>query len=116
MHHAKKSQALQFKLAIHSGETFFSVDSHNDNNQALLGKSLETSFFLCKQSQPGQLLISETTYTQAGADNRLQCTDSFEITMPTDNMSFIAYLLNSDMGNYSELLQKQSQHILQNTN
>ncbi|PCJ43411.1 MAG: hypothetical protein COA71_00630 [SAR86 cluster bacterium] len=112
MHHAKKAQALQFKLAIHSGETFYSVDSNNENSQALLGKSLETSFFLCKQSQPGQLLISETTYTQAGAGKRLHSSDNFEITMPTDNMSFMAYLLNSEMGPYSELLQKQSQHIL----
>ena len=112
MHHAKKAQALQFKLAIHSGETFFSLDPNDANNQALLGKSLESSFFLCKQSSPGQLLISETTYTQAGADDRLQFSDSFEITMPTDNMSFMAYLVSPEMGTYSELLQKQSQHIL----
>lgn len=116
MHHAKKAQALQFKLAIHSGETFFSIDSNDANNQSLLGKSLETSFFLCKQSSPGQLLISETTYTQAGADDRLQFSNSFEITMPTDNMSFMAYLLDSEMGTYSELLQKQSQHIFPNIN
>lgn len=112
LHHAKKAQALQFKLAIHSGEVFISVDPHKENDQALLGKSLETSYYLCKQSQPGQLLISETTYTQAGADTRLHTSDSFEITMPTDNMSFMAYLLNPEMGSYSELINKQSQHIL----
>ncbi|MFL2840714.1 MAG: adenylate/guanylate cyclase domain-containing protein [Pseudohongiellaceae bacterium] len=112
MHHAKKAQALQFKLAIHSGETFFSIDPNNKNNLALLGKSLETSFFLCTQSQPGQLLISETTYTQAGADKRLRSLGSFEITMLADNMSFMAYLINPEMGSYSELLQKQSLHIL----
>jgi len=116
IHHAKKAQALQFRLAIHSGETFFSFDTNNENNHALLGKSLETSFFLCKQSQPGQLLISETTYTQAGAGKRLQTLDSFKITMPTDNMSFMAYLLNPEMGSYSDLLQKQSQHILPDIN
>ncbi|MDC1435844.1 hypothetical protein N8303_01120 [Gammaproteobacteria bacterium] len=115
-HHAKKAQALQFKLAIHSGEIFISVDTNNNNSQALLGKSLETSFFLCKQSQPGQLLISEATYTQAGAAERLHSSGSFEITMPTDNMSFMAYLLNPEMGSYSELIQKQSQHILRNIN
>ena len=115
-HHAKKAQALQFMLAIHSGEIFISVDPDKENSQALLGKSLETSFFLCKQSRPGQLLISETTYTQAGADERLQSSDNFEITMPTDNMSFMAYLLDPEMGSYSELIQKQSQHILPNIN
>jgi adenylate cyclase len=116
IHHAKKAQALQFKLAIHSGETFFSIGADDDNSQTLLGKSLETSFFLCKQSRPGQLLISETTYTQAGAEKRLQTSDSFEITMPTDNMSFMAYLLDPDMGAYSDLLQKQSLHILPENN
>mgnify|MGYP006139975971 CR=1 FL=1 len=114
MHHAKKAQALQFKLAIHSGETFFSVDTAKEYSHALLGKSLETSFFLCNQSKPSQLLISETTYTQAGADSRLQFSESFEITMPTDNMSFMAYLLNPEMGSYSELLHKQTLHILSN--
>lgn len=115
-HHAKKAQALQFKLAIHSGEVFISVDPNKENSQALLGKSLETSYFLCKQSQPGQLMISEATYTQAGADKRLHSSDSFEITMPTDNMSFMAYLLNPEMGSYSELINKQSQHILPKIN
>jgi class 3 adenylate cyclase/uncharacterized membrane protein affecting hemolysin expression len=115
LHHAKKEQALQFKLAIHSGEVFISVDPEKEYSPALLGKSLETSFFLCKQSEPGQLLISETTYTQAGADERLNTSDSFEITMATDNMSFMAYLLDSEMGSYSELINKQSQHILPNT-
>ena len=114
MHHAKKAQALQFKLAIHSGETFFSADNTKENNYALLGKSLETSYFLCKQSKPNQLLISETTYTQAGAGDRLQFSDSFEITMPTDNMSFMAYLINPEMGSYTELLHKQTLHILPN--
>lgn len=115
-HHAKKAQALQFKLAIHSGDIFISVDSNNENSQVLLGKSLETSFFLCKQSQPGQLLISEATYTQAGADERLQSSDSFEITMPTGNMSFMAYLIDPAMSSYSDLIQKQSQHILPDIN
>tara|TARA_R110000772_G_scaffold196899_5_gene307651 strand:- start:3935 stop:5269 length:1335 start_codon:yes stop_codon:yes gene_type:complete len=111
-HHAKKSQALQFRLAIHSGETFFTVDSSNEGKQAVLGKTLETCYFLSKRSQPGQLIISETTYSQADVENRLQSSDSIEITMPTDNMSFMAYLLSSNMGSYSELLQKQSFHIL----
>jgi hypothetical protein len=31
-------------------------------------------------------------------------------------MSFMAYLLNPEMGSYSELIQKQSQHILRNIN
>jgi len=116
IHHAKKAQALQFKLAIHSGETFFSINADDKKAQTILGKSLETSFFLCKQSRSGQLLISETTYTQAGADKRLQTSDSFEITMPTDNMSFMAYLLDPEMGTYTDLIQKQSQHILPEDN
>lgn len=111
-HHSKKSQALQFRLAIHSGETFFTVDSSSEGKQALLGKTLETCYFLSKKSQPGQLLISETTYSQADVENRLQSSDSIEITMPADNMSFMAYLLSSNMGSYSELLEKQSLHIL----
>lgn len=115
MHHSKKAQALQFKLAIHSGETFFSANLKQENSHALLGKSLETGYYLCKQSKPSQLLISEATYTQAGADNRLTFSDRFEITMPADNMSFMAYLLNPEMRSYSELLQKQTLHILTNT-
>ena len=111
-HHANKAQALQFRLAIHSGETFFTTDSSTEKKEAVLGKTLETCYFLCKKSQPGQLLISETTYSQADVENRLQSSDSIEITMPTDNMSFMAYLISPAMGSYSELLEKQSLHIL----
>lgn len=110
-HQAKKAQALQFRLAIHSGETFFSIHEP-DQSQTLLGKSLETGYFLAKQSKPGQLLISETTYSQAGAEQKLPNADSIEITMPADNMSFTAYILSPEMSSYSELIQKQCEHIL----
>lgn len=108
-HKDAKGQALQFRLAIHSGETFFNVES---SAETLLGKTLETVYFLSKQSRPGQLLISETTYSQASADHRLHYSDSIEITMPADNMSFTAYILSPEMHVYSELIQKQSQHLL----
>ncbi len=48
-HHAKKAQALQFKLAIHSGEVFISIDPNTENSPTLLGKSLETSFFFASK-------------------------------------------------------------------
>jgi len=108
-HKNEKAQALQFRLAIHSGETFFNVESESE---ILLGKSLETAYFLSKQSKPGQLLISESTFSQANAEQQLQYADSIEITMPTDNMSFTAYILNEETYVYSDLIAKQCQHIL----
>jgi len=81
-------------------------------SEILLGKSLETAYFLSKQSKPGQLLISESTFSQANAEQQLQYADSIEITMPTDNMSFTAYILNEETYVYSDLIAKQCQHIL----
>jgi membrane protein len=111
-HKNAKNQALQFRLAIHSGETFFNFES---SSETLLGKSLETAYFLSKQSRPGQLLISETTYSQASKDHHLHYSDSIEITMPTDNMSITAYILSPEMHVYFELIQKQSQQLLPET-
>jgi uncharacterized membrane protein affecting hemolysin expression/class 3 adenylate cyclase len=114
-HRAEASQALEFRLAIHSGEAFFTLatDTQQEiHNEALIGKVIETSYFLSKQSKPSQLIISETTYAQAGGDARLSTDGSTEITMPTDNMSFMAYILDGAMADYAELLEKQCRHIL----
>ncbi len=108
-HKNEKAQALQFRLAIHSGETFFNVESES---AVLLGKSLETAYFLSKQSKPGQLLISKNTFSQASTEHQLQYADSIEITMPTDNMSFTAYIISDEASAYSDLIEKQCQHIL----
>ena len=113
-HKANASQALAFKLSIHSGDVF---ETNADSNHELqtsfhMGKTIETSYFLCKQSQPGELIISETTYSQAGGQQRLVAKESREITMPTDNMSFMSYILTADMASSSEILNQQSQQIL----
>ncbi|MDC0598274.1 hypothetical protein OAP18_00325 [Gammaproteobacteria bacterium] len=116
IHRTKNSQALEFKLSIHSGDIFSAPDESCEigKRAMLMGKTIETSYFLCKQSDSGQLLISETTYSQAGGEEKLITEGSTEITMPTDNMSFMAYILSPDMNTYTELLNKQSQHILPN--
>lgn len=114
-HRAEASQALEFRLAIHSGETFITVANNAQQevqNQALVGKVIETSYFLCKHSKPGQLIISETTYSQAEGEATLAADDSIEITMPSDNMSFMAYILNTDRSEHFELLETQCQQIL----
>jgi membrane protein len=108
-HKNEKGQALQFRLAIHSGETFFNVESESE---VLLGKSLETVYFLSKQSKPGQLLISESTFSQVSTEHQLQHAGSIEITIPTDNISFTAYIISDENSAYSQLITKQCQHIL----
>ncbi len=112
-HQKKKSQALQFKTAIHSGDTFFSKDyDGGSQTETILGKSIDTAYLLCQESEPAKLLISETTYSQARKNQNLHSTQNIEITMPTDNMSFMAYFIDEEMGQYKDLLSKQCAHIV----
>lgn len=114
-HRIEASQALEFRLAIHSGEVFctFATNAQQEvQNHALIGKVIDTGYFLNKQGKPGQLIISETAFAQAGGEERLSSEGSIEITMPTDKMSFMAYLLNENTNENSELLEKQCRHLL----
>lgn len=112
-HQAERSQSLEFRLGIHSGDIFISVSTAVEKyTETAIGKTLEISRLLCKMSEPGELIISETTFSHAGGNERLDSKSSTEITLPTDNMSFMAYILKDAMNAYLNLLEKQTKHIL----
>lgn len=114
IHKENASQALAFTLSIHSGDIFIAANNmtQDENIAFIIGKAIETSYFLCKQAQTNELIISETTYYQAGGQKTLAVKDRREITMPTDKLSFMAYILDSQLADYTELLEQQSKKIL----
>lgn len=113
-HKKNASQALAFTLSVHSGNVFIAANSHSEDKDIafMIGKAIETSYFLCKQAQPNELIISETTYSQAGGHAALATKDSREIMMPTDKLSFMAYILDAPTSDHIHLLEQQSHQIL----
>jgi class 3 adenylate cyclase len=117
-HKTKSSQSLEFRLSVHSGDIFVSISNSTKNSnqemtETAIGKTIETCEILCEACIPGELIISETTYSHAGGEARLLCRTSTEITMPRDNMSFVAYLLGkAAASSYASLIEQQVKHIL----
>lgn len=111
-HREQGSQVLEFRLAIHSGDVFIAQDLAPNGNDSLLGKTIDIAYFLSKQAAPNQLVISESACSQARQFEDFDTSGQREISMPADNVAFMAYILESVFAGHMELVRKQCGHIL----
>ncbi|MEX2367545.1 MAG: adenylate/guanylate cyclase domain-containing protein, partial [Pseudohongiellaceae bacterium] len=104
-HRATGSPVLEFRLGIHTGDVF-SVDTGNEHFSAhtFMGKAMDASEQFCRLGQAGMVIISESTFSQAGGNDRLTPAGSIEMPGEADKTPGIAYILSSDMGHYTSLL------------
>ena len=118
-HRKKGEQILEFRMAIHSGDIFKAggIDNTADNDRdTILGKTLDITYFLSKQGAPGELVISEATSSQASEFEDFDTDRQKEVSMPADNVSFMAYILSYGFAEDMGMIRKQRRHILGNDN
>jgi len=114
-HREKGEQVLDFLMAIHSGDIFMAPgieDSAAPDQFTILGKILDITYFLCKQCAPNELVISETTCTQARYFETFNTDGEKEVSMPADNVSFMAYVLTNGFAEDMDKIRQQRRHIL----
>lgn len=111
-HKEKGQQMLEFRMALHSGDVFLAPNISTINDEAVLGKTIDIAYYLSKQAEPNQLIISESACSQAKAFDSFDAAGQREISMPADNMSFMAYILDHSFVKGMDTLHKQCAQIL----
>ena len=114
-HRKKGEQVLEFRMAIHSGDIFLApgIGSQEQADKgSILGKTVDITYFLSKQAAPNELVISEATCSQARTFEHFETTRQREVSMPADNVSFMAYILTSGFAEDLGLIRKQRRQLL----
>ena len=112
-HRNNGEQMLEFRMAIHSGDIFMAPGvGEQDGKGSILGKTLDITYFLSKQAAPGELVISETASSQAREFEHVEADRQREVSMPADNVTFMAYILSSGFAEDMGMIRKQRRHIL----
>jgi uncharacterized membrane protein affecting hemolysin expression/class 3 adenylate cyclase len=113
-HRKNGEQALEFRMAVHSGDVFHAPMLLNTEPEtdSVLGKTIDIAYFLCKQSKANEVLISDSAWSLARTFEEFTTAGQHEVSMPADNVSFMAYILSDNFAVNIELIGKQCEHIL----
>ena len=116
-HRKNGEQLLEFRMAIHSGDVFLAPDIQGKEERdglRTMGKTVDITYFLSKQSAPHELVISESAYSSARQFESFETARQNQVSMPADNVSFMAYILNSGFAESIPLIIRQRDHVLDN--
>ena len=111
-HRQKEQQILEFRMAIHSGDIFHAPQLLSASTNGVLGKTIDIAYFLSKQGKPNELVISESACSQAREFETVETAGQHEISMPADNVSFMAYILGNGFAEKMGKVRLQCSHIL----
>lgn len=116
---ARHAQALEFHLAIHSGDVYYSpiwtkarATEEKTRPESVIGKPVELVNELVEHCETAEILVSELSYDLADGDERFHADFSRQIALGEDNLMLMTYSLSPETGTHSELLDRQCQHLL----
>lgn len=116
---ARKAQALEFCLAVYSGDSYFSPiwrkqkgDDDKQRQESVIGKPVALVAELCGQCRPGEILVSEASFALADGNNRFGAQQSRKVALDSGSVNLVIYTLPAYAGSHSELLERQRQHLL----
>ena len=116
---ARKAQALEFCLAVYSGDTYFSPiwqkvrgEEDKQRQESVIGKPVALVMELGAQCRPGEIQVAESSFELADGNNRFGAQQSRKVALDSGSVNLMIYTLPADAGNHSELLGRQCQHLL----
>ena len=116
---ARKAQALEFCMAIYSGEAYFSpiwkksrADEDRQRQESVIGKAVSLVMELANMCRPGEILVSEASFELADGNNRFGPQANRKVALDSGSVGLLIYSLSANAGNHSELLDRQCQHLL----
>ncbi len=114
---SRNTQQLEFHLAVHSGDVFFSPlwksskqDKDAVKRETFIGPTVGLVQELLAHAAPGRILVSELSYDLANGNLRLPVEAGEPVQ--TDKRTMLTYNVPADCGTHRELLDKQCQHLL----
>jgi len=118
-HKANNAQSLDFSVAVHSGDSYFSPQwkKKKDGKESLreetvIGKPVELAQHMLIAGHAGKVLASELALELAGGQKRFGAMASEELQVGPDKLPLMAYILAGDSGSHSDLLERQCQHLI----
>ncbi len=111
-HRNNGEQTLEFRMAIHSGDIFVAPGVGDQDQASIMGKTLDITYFLSKQAAPGELVISEFACSKAREFEHFETEHQREVSIPTDNVTIMAYILSDAFAEDMGMIRKQRKHIL----
>jgi class 3 adenylate cyclase/uncharacterized membrane protein affecting hemolysin expression len=116
---ARKAQALEFCLAVYSGEAYFSPiwrksrgEDDKQRQESVIGKPVALVMELAALSRPGEILVAESSFELADGNNRFGAQPNRKVALDSGSINLMIYALATDAGTHSELLDRQCQHLL----
>ncbi|MDR2213584.1 MAG: hypothetical protein LBE21_08170 [Pseudomonadales bacterium] len=117
----RNAQSLEFNIAVHSGEVFFSplwAKQSKDGEaqqESAIGKAVDMAHALLQQTTPGQLTVTAFSYQLAGGQTRFPSDSTRMLRVQFGNEDYSTYRLDAHSGSHTELLQRQCQHMIPDT-
>lgn len=116
---ARNAQSLDFKLAVHSGDAYFSPlwqapkgSDERGRGESVIGKPVEFANAMLAHCHPGEILVSAISFGLAEGETRFGAESARQITLAADKLNLMTYSLSPESGAHSELLERQCQHLL----
>ncbi|MES2606450.1 MAG: HAMP domain-containing protein [Pseudomonadota bacterium] len=114
---SRNAQQLEFRLAVHSGDVFFSPmwrspkqEKDSPRRETLIGPTLSLVQELLTHAHTDHILASELSYDLANGNLRFPVEPGEGVQ--TDKRTILTYSIPADCGAHKELLEKQCQHLL----
>ncbi|MDR0779138.1 MAG: hypothetical protein LBF16_00365 [Pseudomonadales bacterium] len=117
---SRSAQSLEFSLAVHSGEVYFSPlwtkkpkdGSPITQQESAIGKPVDLTYALLEKAPTGQLDITAFSYQLAGGQTRFPSDETHMQRLTLGNEEYSTYRLDAQSGSHSELLERQCQHMI----
>ncbi|HTR00888.1 MAG TPA: adenylate/guanylate cyclase domain-containing protein [Candidatus Acidoferrum sp.] len=114
---ARNAQQLEFRLAVHSGDVFFSPlwksakqEKDTPRRETMIGHTVGLVQELLTHAATGHILVSELSYDLANGNMRLPVEPGEGVL--TDKRTILTYNVPAECGAHKELLEKQCLHLL----
>lgn len=118
-HKANNAQSLEFSVAVHSGDSYFSPlwkkkkdGKESPREETVIGKPVELAQQLLGAGPAGRILASELALELAGGQKRFGALSPQELQVGPDKVPVMAYILGTDSGSHSDLLERQCLHLI----
>jgi membrane protein len=118
-HKAANAQSLDFSLAVHSGDSYYSPlwknrkdGKESPREESVIGKPVDLVAQLLPLCPAGRVLASELSVELAGGSPRFAAPAARELQVGPDKLPLMAYILAPESGNHSDLLARQCLHLI----
>ncbi len=116
---ARKAQSLDFRIAVHSGDAYFSPlwkksrsEGDKTREESIIGKPVELVQEMLQHGNANQILASELSYDLADGQSRFAVAQSEPFTLDEGRLTMGSFIITSRSGTHAELLQRQCRHLL----